>query len=336
MSAKDIRRCFQKLAFFAAILAIPAFAGGHGKGFTEVYAVGDSLTDTGNLAAILGYSDGPVLDLSGQPLGVVLKDGKLSNGSLAVENIADSFKHAEGATPSSAGGSNYAIAGALANTAFEAFAPFSLSGTDLLTQTRHLIAAGGGALEKEALAVVFIGSNDLFSAVRSVAAAPGALDVQGALAQSAANVAQTLRQLSDAGAENFLVFDAPDIGRTPAMQVQVQQGQLPPEALALARQLTLGFNARLLQEIRALGRDRQFEGRVWYFSTFAATEFIASPLGAKLFGFTSNTPCAPELGLGQSCASSTFWDFVHVTARVHEILADSAKILLQLPPLVRN
>ncbi len=336
MSSKRIRSYFQKLAVAAAILAIPAFANGQGKkNFTGIYALGDSLTDTGNLAAILGVSDGQLSDLSGQPLGVVLKDGKLSNGSLAIENIADSLKHADGADPSAFGGSNYAIAGALANIAFETFAPFTLPGTDLLTQTRHLIANDDGSLKK-ALVVVFIGSNDLFSAVRSVAAAPGALDVQGALAQSAANVAQALRQLSDAGAESFLVFEAPDIGRAPVMQAQVQQGQLPPEALELARGFTLGFNAHLFQEILALRSDRQFEGRVWYFPTFTATELIASPFGARIFGLTSATPCAPELGLGQSCASSTFWDFVHVTERVHEILGDAAEILLHLPPLVRK
>ena len=330
------RRIFLCVLFVTLSLA-PA-SGWHGQGsrFETIFAVGDSLTDTGNLSAILGQIDGQVLDLAGQPLGVVLRARRLSNGPLTVERIAANLEFPDGANASAAGGNNFAIAGALANPAFQPFAPFSLPGTDLLAQTQNLIATKGSSLDEKSLVVVFIGSNDLFSAVRSTAAPPGLIDAPLALVQSAANVAAAIKLLSAAGAENFLVFNAPNIARTPALIAQVQSGQAPPTTLTVARTFTLAFNSALLAKIIALKTDPNFDANVWYFSTFATAEFIASPLGARATGLQSTTPCAPELGFGQPCSSAAFWDFVHVTTKVHDIFADAAQILLRLPPLVRR
>ena len=304
--------------------------------FHEIYAVGDSLTDTGNLAAILGFADGPVLDLSGQPLGVVLADGRLSNGLLTAERLAGSVKFPEGAAASALGGNNYAIAGALANPDFAPFAPFTLPGTDLMAQTRNLLANPGTSLGKKDLVIVFIGANDVFSALTASIAAAGAFDAPDALDRAAANVSEALKLLSAGGARSFLVFGAPNIARAPVLQAQVQAGQLPPEGLTLARDLAISYNAQLVRDLRDLNLDREFSGKIWYFPTFSIGELIASPGGARTTGLTSNTPCAPELGFAQSCDTTTFWDFVHVSAAVHETFARVAEIILRLPALVRR
>jgi phospholipase/lecithinase/hemolysin len=326
------RRNLLASLFAVTLLAAPLFGNGKAKTFKDIYAVGDSLSDTGNLAAILGFDNGMILDPNtGAPLGVVLQDGRLSDGPLVIERHADEVGSAEGAVASARGGNNYAIAGSVANPDLSPFSPFSLPGTELLAQVRNLLATKPDRFDRKDLVIVFIGNNDLFAAL----AAPPDV-VPSALQGSIANVVAALRSLNGEGAENFLVFGVGNIARTPVLAAQVQAGQLPPEALVLARNLAVGFNLDLVGALSSLRSDRDFSANVWYFPTFATGEFIVSPLGARLTGLTSQTPCAPALGFGQDCATSTFWDMVHVTTAVHAIFADVAKGVLRLPPLVRR
>ena len=333
----DVNYLFRRRSVLVSLLAValftaPLFGSGKTKAFKDLYAVGDSLSDTGNLAAILGFDTGMILDPNtGTPLGVVLQDGRLSDGPLVIERLAAAVGSEHGAVASARGGNNYAIAGSVANADLGPFSPFSLPGTDLLAQVRNLLATKPNGFDRRDLVIVFIGNNDLFAAL----AAPPDV-ATAALEGSISNVVQALRSFNAEGAKNLLVFGVGNIARTPALAAQVEAGQLPPEALVLARNLAVGFNLNLVNALSALRSDRNFSANVWYFPTFATGEFIASPLGARLTGLTSHTPCAPALGFGQDCATSTFWDMVHVTTAVHAIFADVAEGLLKLPPLIRR
>ncbi len=305
-------------------------------GFTEIYALGDSLTDTGNFATVLACGDGlvtpqncPGLAGLGQPasdLPVVLNAGRFSNEDLYIDMLDTQVKSPGAALAAALGGKNRAFAGTLSNPNLAPYWPPYIPGTELEAQAKALIQSEG-RLKSRGLVVIFIGSNDLFAVA---SAFDGGTDVSAEVLTSAANVVKTIKYLSKKGGRNFLVFNSGNIGRSPIFQQQ------PPEVLTSIRDLTAVFNFSLFIGVAALGGDPSFAGNIWYVPTFAIGEFIASPLGRALTGLTSTTPCAPALGLNQDCSTSQFWDFIHPTKGVHAIFADSAKALLKQQPLVRR
>ena len=299
--------------------------------FKTLYTLGDSLSDTGNLATVLGFSNGPVLG-SGGPLGVVLKDGRLADSDLYINKLAAALTSSQDATAGALGGGNFAFAGAVSDANLGPYVPFNLAGTDLQSQKEQLLAYTGSKFKKKDLIVIFIGSNDIFAATTATLTSdPGSFDPAAALGVSVAHVVDVVQKLNAAGAANFVVFDSADVSRTPALQAQ-----LPPEGLALARNLAISFNTQLFAAVGALRGDTNFSANVWYVPTFATTEFIASPIGARVTGIHSTAPCAPDFGSAVPCEESSFWDFVHPTSSVHSVLADVARTVLRLPALVRG
>ncbi len=325
-------------ALFCVALAFapPAVAAkGKPSKFNALHALGDSLTDTGNLAAILRFSDGPVLDAAGVPLGVILKDGRLADDDLTINRLADDLDLDDDAIASALDGGNFAVAGAVANPDLAPFSPFTLPGTDVRAQAGQLVSTRN--LGNEDLVVIFIGSNDIFAALFATAGfPPGSFDPAAALDVSTSTIRDVMKELAVEGARNFLVFEAPNVGRTPVLQQQVEAGLLPPESRDLARDLTVTFNQQLLNKIGGLRADSGFSANVWYVPTFTVAEFIASRVGARVTGISSTTPCAPDFGFAIDCAKSSFWDFVHPSSAVHGYFADVALLLLRMPALVRR
>lgn len=310
-------------------------ANGKASRFNAIYALGDSLTDTGNLSVILRIENGPVPDRNGQDVGVIMKDRKLVDGDLAISMLAEELTSAQDVTASLLGGGNFAVAGAVANPALAPFSPFTLPGTELQAQAGQLISLN--KLRRNDLVVIFIGSNDIFASLfATVGSPPGSFEPEAALDVSAGNVRDAIKRLAAGGAQNFLVFEAANVGRTPILSQRVGAGALPPQTLDHARALTMSFNHLLFQKIGALRRDSGFSANVWYVPTFAVAEFIASPTGARTTGITSTTPCAPYFGLDTRCSESAFWDFVHPSSAVHRVFGDVAKTLLRLPAYVRR
>lgn len=169
------------MGVLATCAALPAMADTLGP-YDEIYVFGDSLSDSGNIAASLG-ADFPT---------AVYPNGQFTNG--------DAWTTQLGLAPSLLGGTNYAFGGA--RTADNGDAT-----PDLLSQI-GMFTAGVAQLGANPLAVIWAGGNDF----RDLA--PG--DDLGAFVTSITHtIAKGVRHLNDKGIQDFVVFTLPDFGALP-------------------------------------------------------------------------------------------------------------------------
>jgi len=267
--------------------------------FSQVVVFGDSLSDAGNLSLAQGS---PV------PLRFTTNPG-----TTTAENVAVALGYT--LAPSLAGGTDFAFGGA---GVVQGVAPVPT----LPQQMATYLAANGGAADGNALYQVWGGANDIFfltgiSSNSSVLAA-------GTAAAAQAEVGM-LGQLQAAGARYVVVYNLPDIGKTPASAAG------GPAAQQGGTQLSLVYNGVLGSGISQLSANGL---NVVPVNTFALlNEMIADP---SAYGFTnvttpacngSSVQCGPAgAGLPFSYAAGTdqtylFADSVHPTTAAHAILA---------------
>jgi phospholipase/lecithinase/hemolysin len=287
--------------------------------FSAVYLFGDSLTDTGDVAAQLPVDEIPQA-LPGQETSFYW-EGSFCNGP----NWADQMAKALGTTasPSLLGGTNYARGGAhnVRPNPDPAFAVLFGDAGFLLSEQIDEYLTSGPPGDPDALYVVWMGSND--------AAVGGATDP----APGVAEVSQAVQDLYATGARQFLVW---------GLYPFVVPGFEGIEAYAR------GFNALLPGALDEL--EQTLPGIV-----ITRGDYVAA-LGPILddpaaFGFTNAggffepTACtalgfpAPPVGGDPACQAETltdtffgrpigdtylFHDGIHFTTAVHEYWSDHA------------
>jgi outer membrane lipase/esterase len=273
-------------------------AGAHADGYQQVVSFGDSLSDNGNVAL-----------LSGSP---VITRFTTNPGTVAVENIAQHFNLT--LTPSLQGGTDYAFGGARAAIANPVPATSS--------QVQQYLAANGGKANPNALYTMWIGANDLLAAVQNPATA------QVTVATAAANEVGQIKALQAAGAKTIVVFNLPDVGKTPAA---MSQG---PAASAGITQLTQVYNGILSGGLASANRG------IVPIDTYALlNEVIASP---GTYGFTNVTVPACTTASSITCSPATlrdpnaastylFADGIHPTTAAHALLSQYAISVITAP-----
>lgn len=271
--------------------------------YSAVYAFGDSLSDNGNLYAMLGGAFPSTPPYFG---------GRFSNGILAVEYLAGMLN---------APLTDYAVAGArtgLGNYAEEQlqalYPGLDLPDTGVLAQVGAYIAHPGLA-DPDALYFVWAGPNDYFS--------PADLNDGGKAITATENLALAISTLYAHGARHFLVPNMPDLGLTPGLQ---QEGVI---AAALGSARSAEHNAALhtaLDELSALeGIDlRRADVK-------AMLDAVAADPDA--FGFDNVTDVCLDAAacLANNGAGYLFWDDVHITTAAHARLADGFAQALAVP-----
>jgi phospholipase/lecithinase/hemolysin len=181
--------------------------------FAQIIVFGDSLSDTGNVFAAIGFPPPPYFQ------------GRFSNGPIWVEHLAGRF-NLPAPTPSLRGGTDYAFGGAESGLGFSpAGAP------NLGTQLNSYLA--GNTPGADQLFVLWAGADDIFNGQTN----PGAI---------VANLVGHLTRLTQAGARQFLVGNYPLLGETPFGRT------LDPLARQGLNTLTLAFNSLLESELRRL------------------------------------------------------------------------------------
>lgn len=327
---------FRRLAWLAASLLI-AVHGGHAiaepRNIDRLVIFGGSLSDSGNAFAWL--SD-PVNQHCGTRVNVppydklddlLVPDGPYSqgghhftNGATWAEELARHLGLAGNARPAvrTDGGkaSNYAVGGARAVYFDCRF--------NLPDQVAAYVAAFPQT-SPQTLVALEIGGNDVRDAL--VAAALGqdpAPYIQNALA----SLANSIATLYAHGARRFLLLNVADLARTPAVRLLDQQ---VPGAAALASQLTLSFNAGLagvVQYASGLGGTQ-----VRVLDIYALLEEVVANPGA--YGFTNTTDACvtPNVPPFKCTKPDTyvFWDGIHPTQAVHELMAQRAIAVISAP-----
>jgi outer membrane lipase/esterase len=267
--------------------------------FSKVVVFGDSLSDAGNLS--LSQGSPVALRFTTNP------------GITTAEHVAAGLGFT--LAPSVAGGTDYAFGGA---GVVQGVAPVPT----LPQQMAMYLGAAGGAADPNALYQVWGGANDIFY-LTGVSTDPNVL-AAGTAAAAQAEVGM-LGQLQAAGARYVVVYNLPDVGKTPASAAG------GPAAQAGGTQLALVYNGILSTGISQLSANGL---NVIPVDTFRLlNEVIANP---SAFGFTnvttpacngSSVQCGPVgSGLPYSYAAGTdqtylFADGVHPTTAAHAMLA---------------
>jgi phospholipase/lecithinase/hemolysin len=285
--------------------------------FDRIVVFGTSLSDPGNAFVLRGGVNTPP-DYSVDPFLIpdrpYAKGGHhFSNGATWVEQLARPLGLAGSVNPAfrGSGGTNYAVGGARAYD--------DGMNLNLPDQVERFLQDAGGDAPAGALYVIEMGGNDLRDALL---AAAGGGDPAAILSAALVSIGDNILRLYLAGARHFLVWSAPDIGRTPAI------GALG--ASVPAGQLTVAFNAGLdntLGQVKLMFPDIHFARLDAYAKL---NTVIAAP---QLFGLRNVTsacitPSAPPFAC-KKADEFLFWDGIHPTKAGHGILAHEAAQVLQ-------
>lgn len=283
----------------ASLAAQPAQAGP----FSAVYVFGDSVSDSGNVALAIGYPSGVPQTVSGNsyiPDYPYYPSGRFSNGRVWAEAYA--AKLGAAAVPSLLGGTDFAWAGARTGGA-------DVPVPTLTTQAGMFLAATHGVAPADALYVVAEVGNDARDALAAIASgADTAQTIRTASATYANNLGAIVATLRRAGARHFLVFDNVNLGLVPAIR---SQGSA---ASALATRLTWSMNQALVDRL-------DDEAGVRIFDTFSFLSRVVRHPGD--YGFANATTACGALAVAD-CSKYVFWDGLHPTSQLHELIATMA------------
>jgi phospholipase/lecithinase/hemolysin len=283
---------------------------------------GTSLSDPGNAFALSGqHLEPPYLTLI--PLGLVPESetpykvggNHFSNGDTWVEQLAlpGLWTSARPAYVESRGGSsNYAVAGTTARN--------GVAGEVWLSeQVRRFLKDVGPRAPSDAIYVIEVGGNDVRAALfeRNPALILAATD----------GVKDAVRRLHSAGARKFLVWNVPNLARTPA--IQTLENLPPPNPFAgiaaSALQLTQIYNAGLDQAVKDLLADPDLKNiQIIQFDAFAKLEHVANNPATYGLENVTHACIRPGTSRPSRCPNPDgylFWDGIHPTRAVHAIIA---------------
>lgn len=279
------------IATLAAAVALPgAVHAASITDFTSLTIFGDSLSDAGRAAAAAAAFGQP----SPTPAELGYFEGRqFSNDAVWADTVGQSFA-AEGVRVE-----NLAFGGARADN--PSTAPTRIPDFD--EQIDTAVERGAPAGDR-ALAAVWFGANDLF-------ATTGGQPLAGFAAIEALNAG--LGRLQDVGYSDVLVFNLPDLGELPGPREIGSLAQLA------ARGATLAFNAGVANAVDGLlaGVDAPNAELIDTFALF--DDFLADT--DKIVDGQCVT------GPGTACDDPddfVFFDDVHPTGDLHDILAEAA------------
>lgn len=296
----------------AAALLASGFALAHGEAlaqFNQFYFFGDSLTDAGSFKPAL-------------PPGV----GKFTTNPGPVWAEVFAQRYGSTATPANQGGNDYAEGGARV-TQLPGFpnGPLTGTATPVATQVQQFLQKGPA--NSQALYSVWAGANDVFTQLtlaQQGTITPG--QVQTNLAIAAGQLVQTIGTLSAGGARYIMVFNLPDIGKTPFGYGSGQGSTLTALSSFYNSNLSVGLDALHIDLIRL--------------NVFALLNEVAAD--PTTFGFSNVTSPACTTASSLTCTAATlvapnaaqsylFADSVHPTTAGHQVIADYAASVIEAP-----
>jgi phospholipase/lecithinase/hemolysin len=287
----------RSLARLMAALVFAAFGSLAAHAYDKIIVFGDSYNDVGNLTALAAkfgfvYPPAPYYP------------GHFSNGPIWIEDVASDWKLPM--LPSSAGGTDYAFAGA--DLLVESTTG-GLPTPSVLDEVAEYLAATGGKADPKALYVIEGGGNDILDATE--------LDDKTLASEIAAGLHGIETTLRAAGATSFLIPELIDVGQLPAAAAK------GPKFVTFASQTSIYANQELERELAPdVALPGIFIYRIHVFPTFQG---VAN--SATHFGFVDVTdPCVvlDGLTLASECADpvhNLWWDAEHPTTFGHAFFA---------------
>lgn len=321
------------VVLFSLLLPLEATA----AEFNRIYIFSDSLSDQGNVFNVTRSANQLEPSLPIIPASPPYFNGRYSNGPIWAEYLADSLgivltpstNLAVGApitiTPNGEFGVNYFFNGATTtqsvNFAFGGATtglgnagnprlPGILREIQAYTDDLKLADQSG---DPNALYIVWgAGSNDV---------AAGVLDPN----IPAQNVSQGLTALYAGGARNFLVVNAPDLGKTPRAL------DLDPRAADSLSQFSTGYNSNLTTYLNGLSQTLEGVNIFSYDVDSLFQQAFADPAAFGLINVTE--PCLTANSICSNPDEYLFWDEIHPTTAAHALTAKFAALELQAEPI---
>ncbi len=285
-----------------ALASLPAGA----SPYTSMVVFGDSLSDSGNDALLVGSTTQVITGNTYIPGHPYAPGTTFSNGPVWASDAASAL----GVTlqPSVAGGTDFAFGGATTG------GPGPIP--NLLLQANQYLGLTGNVASPNALYVIEGGGNNARAALAAIAGgvAPGPTILSTAVS-FAANIGTIVDELQLAGAKHIVVWDTPNIGLAPAVAAA------GPAAAGLGSFLAASMNAALA--VRLAG-----EVGVSTFDIFGLGTSIA--LDPLAFGLTNVTD-ACGAAVGANCNTYEYWDGIHPTAAGHMLIADAFLAVAAVP-----
>jgi len=288
-------------ALCAAGIAVLATLPLSASAFSNMFVFGDSLSDTGNNAILLGTDPDQVITDNTYIPTYPYTSGRYSNGEVWTASFAAALGLQ--ASASRSGGNIYAHGGARVRGLSEDGAP------GLNRQVRAFLRDSGGVADDDALYVIGLGGNDARDALGAIAGgAPIAVTVAQAARHYARGVGAMVDQLQAAGAERIVVWNTPDIAVAPSV---VAAGD---DAVLLAGAVVGAMNSALATRLAG-------ESGVSLFDTFTLFDQVTANPGA--YGLTNvSDACGAITTAGCDTSTFLFWDGIHPTSAGHRILSD--------------
>jgi outer membrane lipase/esterase len=288
---------------------IPQFAG---PPFSALYVFGDSLSDSGNNFISSFGTTGPN-PTSGTfiPSFPYAPSGTFSNGPTWVTPFASGLGLSSFAAASLRGGGNYAFGGATTSPTLPTAAPFPPT-----LQAQLTTYLSGNTVSPTALYVIAGGGNDALAVAAAVQGGsdPNVVVPAGAL-RYATTTASLVGNLRAAGATNIVVWNVPDLGKTPAA------GSGVGPAAAGGTQISSVFNSFLAGALVGSGAT--------IFDTFGTIgSIVANPAA---FGFSNVTQACGFIGNGCDASTALFWDGIHPTAFAQTVIANQMLAVVAIP-----
>lgn len=322
------RHYLKPITTMVALIGIVVFvspANAKNSRIDRIVSFGASLSDTGNSFIWLSRPENKdcgtalneppysALDSFLVPDGPYAIGGhQFTNGATWLEGFARYFAHANDARPAFKQGgkkaSNYSVGGARAVT-------YTYCRFNLPAQLQAYFD-DFRSTSPNTLFTLEIGGNDVRDAF---SAAANGQNPEPILVNAIKSISDSLNALYSHGARKFLVLNVPDIGKTPAIRMIPIVG-----ATALATKLTNSFNANLIPVLRTI--DRLPGSKVKVLDIKGKLDEIVKH--AEDYGFTNKTDACikPNKSPYQCQTPDTyvFWDGIHPTQEMHEIVAQQA------------
>jgi phospholipase/lecithinase/hemolysin len=275
-----------------------------GAPFSAIYAFGDSLTDGGNDS----------LATAGLVPMAPYADRSFTNGQVWVKDLAQDLG-LPALNPSLAGGTDFAYGGAETGQT----PAHTLNPTDLSSQISQF-ASQVPSPQAGALYAVWIGSNDVLDIANNTTLTTA--QQQADVGAAVNNETAAISALAARGAENLLVLNVPDLGKTP---YEAARG---PTVAQSATSLASQYNSDLAASVQQLEASGAL--KIDLLDTFSVIDqVIANP---SAHGFTNVTDPVwtgnltdPNSGTLNATGSAQnqflFFDSLHPTAQAHALLA---------------
>jgi len=276
-----------------------------GAPYSAMYVFGDSLSDTGNVSlATLGMV----------PVSPPYADRSFTNGPNWAQDLAQQIGLPP-LQPSLAGGTDFAYGGAETGQT----PVHTLNPTDLTSQYAQFLAQAPSP-QPGALYAMWIGSNDVLDITNNSSLT--STQQQQSVADAVNNEVATISGLAAHGAQNFLVLDVPDLGKTP---YEMDRGATVAQSASSLASLYDSDLSAALQPLEASGALK-----LDLVDTYSVLDqVIANP---SAYGFTNvttplwngnltNSSSGSLQASGSAQSQYLFFDSLHPSAQAHATLA---------------